>query len=52
MLGGQEINITGPCFGYHPDPTSDFFIPFEKTYCRFGDDEDAVQTMAEVITGI
>ena len=50
MLGGQEVNITGPCFGYHPDPTSDYFVPFEKTYCRWGDDENAVQTMGEVIT--
>ncbi len=50
MLGGQEVNITGPCFGYHPDPKSDYFIPFEKTYCRWGDEEDAPQTMAEVIT--
>lgn len=49
MLGGQEVNITGPCFGYHPDPTSDYFVPFEKTYCRWGDSEDAPQTMAEVI---
>jgi hypothetical protein len=51
MLGGQEVNITGPCFGYHPDPTSDYFIPFEKTYCRWGDDPvNSPITMAEVIT--
>jgi hypothetical protein len=50
MLGGQEVNITGPCFGYHPDPTSDYFVPFEKTYCKWGDADDAPQTMAEVIT--
>lgn len=50
MLGGQEVNITGPCFGYHPDPTSDFFIPYEKTYCRWGDAPDSPTTMAEVVT--
>lgn len=50
MLGGQEVNITGPCFGYHPDPTSDYFVPYEKTYCKWGDADDAPQTMAEVIT--
>jgi hypothetical protein len=50
MLGGQEVNITGPCFGYHPDPSSDFFIPYEKTYCRWGDDPESPTTMAEVVT--
>lgn len=50
MLGGQEVNITGPCFGYHPDPTSDDFKPYERTFCRWGDDLDSIVTMAEVIT--
>lgn len=50
MLGGQEVNITGPCFGIHPIPDSDEFIPFENTYCRWGDSPNSLVTRAEVIT--
>lgn len=50
MLGGQEVNITGPCFGYHPIKESDYFLPFGKVYCRWGDDENSPKTVAEVIT--
>jgi hypothetical protein len=50
MLGGQEVNVTGPCFGVHPIADSDEFIPFEDTFCRWGDGPTAPVTRAEVIT--
>lgn len=50
MLGGQEVNITGPCFGYHPIKDSDHFLSFGKVYCRWGDDENSPKTEAEIIT--
>lgn len=52
MLGGQEVNITGPCFGYHPDPTSDYFVPFEKTFCRWGDAEDAIRFEVNLVMSL
>jgi hypothetical protein len=36
MLGGQEVNITGPCFG-----TTSFF------YCKWGDSFDSPITIGE-----
>ena len=36
MLGGQEVNITGPCFGQNS-----FF------YCKWGDGFDAPITIGE-----
>lgn len=50
MLGGQEVNITGPCFGEHPVKDSDYFVPYENTFCKWGDGPDAPITRAEVIT--
>lgn len=50
MLGGQEVNITGPCFGYHPFKDSDYFQPYDTIYCRWGDSEDSPKTIGEVIT--
>jgi hypothetical protein len=36
MLGGQEVNVTGPCFHGHP-----YF------YCKWGDGLDAQITIGE-----
>ena len=37
MLGGQEVNITGPCFDNNP-----WF------YCKWGDNIDAPITIGEI----